>query len=307
MAMRYARGGGLTAEECARREQVRLEAAEWIEEGATAEEVAERFRVTRMSVNRWRRALAAGGRPALASKGPGGARCRLSPAQLDELQALLDAGPAAEGWTDQCWTLPRIAAVVRTRFGVDYTLPGVDLLLHRIGWSVQVPARRASERDEDRITAWREKSWPQIKGRRRTWVPGESSRTSPATGLEAAEGTDLGSARPDPGGAGDRGQRSAAVAGRAAGHQARAPTAADLPHPSRPSPSARRAHGVDRGRLRPAARRRAPAAGRADRAGLGQVRRAAFRCILDSIGRNLEEHSWVTGLTWRRKPKGTTA
>src|SRR4051794_41666593 len=102
-AMRYAQGGGLTAEECARREQVRLEAAEWIEEGATDREVAERFRVTRMSANRWRRALAAGGRPALASKGPGGARCRLSPAQLDELQVLLDVGPAAWGWIDQCW------------------------------------------------------------------------------------------------------------------------------------------------------------------------------------------------------------
>ncbi|MGR7025663.1 helix-turn-helix domain-containing protein [Geodermatophilus sp. URMC 62] len=57
--MRYAQGGGLTAEECARREQVRLEAAEWIEEGATDREVAARFRVTRVSANRWRRALAA--------------------------------------------------------------------------------------------------------------------------------------------------------------------------------------------------------------------------------------------------------
>jgi transposase len=180
--MRYAQGGGLTAEECARREQVRLEAAEWIEEGVTDREVAERFRVTRMSANRWRRALAAGGRPALASKGPGGARCRLSPAQLAELQALLDAGPAAWGWADQCWTLPRIAAVVRTRFGVDHTLPGLDLLLHRMGWSVQVPARRAAERDEEQIAAWRQESWPEIKRPRRTWAPGWSSKTSPARG-----------------------------------------------------------------------------------------------------------------------------
>src|SRR3954451_3489583 len=118
--MRYAQGGGLTAEERARREQVRLAAAEWIEEGATDREVAVRFRVTRMSANRWRRVLGAGGRPALASQGPGGARCRLSRAQLDELQVRLDAGPAAWGWTDQCWTLPRIAEVVHTRFGVDY-------------------------------------------------------------------------------------------------------------------------------------------------------------------------------------------
>src|SRR3954447_26540394 len=113
--MRYAQGGGLTAEECARREQVRLEAAEWIEEGATDREVAERFRVTRMSANRWRRALTADGRPALASKGPGGARCRLAPAQLEELQALLDAGPTAWGWADQGWTLPRIDAAAHRR------------------------------------------------------------------------------------------------------------------------------------------------------------------------------------------------
>ena len=181
-SMRYPDGGGLTAEGRARREQVRLAAAEWIEEGASDREVAARFRVTRMSANRWRRALAAGGRPALASKGPGGAHCTLSPAQVAELEALLDAGPAAWGWADQCWTLPRIAAVARQRFGVDYTLAGLDLLLHRLRWSVQVPARQAAERNEERITAWREETWPEIQRRRRTWAPGRSSRTSPVRG-----------------------------------------------------------------------------------------------------------------------------
>src|SRR5918911_935381 len=178
--MRYPDGGGLTAEERARRERVRLAAAEGIEEGATDQEVAVRFRVSRMSANRWRRAPAAVGRPALASKGAGGAHCRLTPAQLDELQMLLDAGPAAWGWVDQCWTLPRIAAIVRERFGVDYTLPGLDLLLHRLGWSVQVPARRATERNEEQIAAWRGETLAEIKGPRRTWAPGESSRTSRA-------------------------------------------------------------------------------------------------------------------------------
>src|SRR3954467_766135 len=180
--MRYSQGGGLTAEDCARREQVRLAAAKWIEEGATDREVAARFRVTRMSANRWRRALAAAGRPALASKGPGGARCRLSAAQLQELAALLNAGPVAWGWADQCWRLPRIAEVVRTQCGVDYTLAGLDLLLHRLGWSVQVPARRAAERDEEQVTAWREETWPEVKRGRRTWVPGWSSKTSPVRG-----------------------------------------------------------------------------------------------------------------------------
>src|SRR5881409_3933484 len=107
--MWYAQGGGLTAEERGRRERVRLAAAEWIEEGATDWEVAARFRVTRMSANRWRRALAAGGRLALASTGPGVAHCRLTPAQLDELQTVLDAGPSAEGWANRGWPLPHIA------------------------------------------------------------------------------------------------------------------------------------------------------------------------------------------------------
>jgi transposase len=138
---RYLRGrqesAPLTAAERARREWVRFAGAELIEAGASDREVARLFRVTRMSANRWRRALA--------SKGPGGARCKLTPAQVGELEAVLDAGPAAWGWDeDQCWTLARIAEMVRRRFGVCYTLAGLDLLLHRIGWSVQVPAARPS-------------------------------------------------------------------------------------------------------------------------------------------------------------------
>jgi transposase len=46
---------GLTAAERARREQVRLAAAELIEVGVSDREIAKRFQVSRMSVNRWRR------------------------------------------------------------------------------------------------------------------------------------------------------------------------------------------------------------------------------------------------------------
>ncbi|MFE6164151.1 winged helix-turn-helix domain-containing protein [Streptomyces sp. NPDC056486] len=181
--MRYPDGGGLSAEERARRERVRFAAAELIEAGLSDQEVARRFRVTRMSVNRWRRALAAGGRRALVSKGAAGARCKLSSEQLHQLRSELIAGPAAHGWDeDQCWMLARIAEVIHRRFGVHCTLPGVDLLLHRIGWSVQVPDRWAAERDEARIAEWKGKQWPAVKGLRQTWVPGSASRMSPVRG-----------------------------------------------------------------------------------------------------------------------------
>ena len=109
------------------------------------------------------------GRAALASKGAGGVKCKLTCPQVRELET----GPAASGWDeDQCWTLARITEVIRGRFKVGYTLAGADRLLHRIGWSVQVSARQAAERDEARIAAWREETWLVVKKRRRTWVPG---------------------------------------------------------------------------------------------------------------------------------------
>ena len=128
-----------------------------------------------------------------------------TPAQVRELEAVLDAGPAAWGWEDQCWTLAQIAELVRRRFKVEYTLAGLDVLLHRIGWSVQVPARRAAERDEAAIARWREETWPVVKdGGGPGRLAGLRRRIRP--GPEAARGPDLGTARPDPGGAGDRRQ-----------------------------------------------------------------------------------------------------
>ena len=180
--MRYPDGGGLDAAERARRERVRLAAAEMIEAGGSDREIARHFRVSRMSVNRWRRALACGGREALTSKGAAGAQCKLTPAQVGELEEVLEQGPAAAGYADQCWTLARVADQVHRLFGVGYTLAGMAVLLHRIGWSVQVPARRAAERDEEKVARWREETWPVIKVRRRTWAPGSAGKTSPARG-----------------------------------------------------------------------------------------------------------------------------
>ena len=154
--MRYPDGGGLDAAERARREQVRLAAAELIEAGASDREVARQFRVSRMSANRWRRALAAGGRAALASRGAGGAKCKLTAPQLRELAALLDAGPAAFGWDeDQCWTLARIAEVVRRRFarGVHAGRDGPAAAPDRLERAGPRPAGRRAGRGGDRRLA----------------------------------------------------------------------------------------------------------------------------------------------------------
>jgi putative transposase len=73
---------------------VRSQAAEWFAERVTPPEAARRLRVSSSSAYAWRRRWRAGGVAALASKGPGGAECRLSGAQLERLRAALEGGPA---------------------------------------------------------------------------------------------------------------------------------------------------------------------------------------------------------------------
>jgi transposase len=178
--MRYAQGGGLTAEGRRRRERVRLEAVERFGQRAPAAVIAAELRVSERSVRRWRQAWLAGGVAGLASRGQA-ARCRLDEGQLAVLDAALDAGPLAAGWNDQRWTLARVRDLVARKFGVQYTVPGIWYLLRRRGWTAQIGARRAIERDDGAVEVWRKETWPRIKGPRRPSAAGSSSRTSAAS------------------------------------------------------------------------------------------------------------------------------
>ena len=163
--MRYPDGGGLSAAGRTRREKVRQQAAQLFEHDMKPVQVAHQLRVSTKSAYQWRRRWRAGGEAALASKGAGGAACRLSPAQLARLRAELDKGPAAWGWTeDQRWTLERVTTLIGRLFHVRYTLRGTSYLLHRIGFTPQVPVHRAAERDEKAIAAWRDVTWVKLRG-----------------------------------------------------------------------------------------------------------------------------------------------
>lgn len=163
--MRYPDGGGLTAKARTKREAVRREAAGLLVQGLPVAKVAARLRVSAELVYRWRRVIAEGGVEALASKGSSGASCRLDDDQIRRLADELDRGPVAHGFgPSQRWTLARITELVERLFAVRYTLRGMSYLLHRTGFSPQVPARRAAERDPAQIADWHARRWPSVRG-----------------------------------------------------------------------------------------------------------------------------------------------
>jgi hypothetical protein len=46
---------------------------------------------------------------------------------------------------------------------VSYTLRGTSYLLHGLGFTPQVPVRRAAERDEAKIAGWRSQTWAKVR------------------------------------------------------------------------------------------------------------------------------------------------
>lgn len=158
--MRYPDAGGLSEQGRAAREAIRLQAAAWFAQGVPVAEIARRLRVSTNSVYVWRRRWRAGGEQALVSTGPGGSACRLDERRQARLAQALEQGPAVHGFgEDQRWTLARVADLIARLFHTRYSLRGVSLLLHRMGFSAQVPAHRAIERDEQAIATWRRETW----------------------------------------------------------------------------------------------------------------------------------------------------
>jgi transposase len=178
--MRYAQGGGLTAERQVFREKLRMEPVERFAQGVENTVIGHDLRVSVRLVQRWRRAWPQGGPGALASKGPASL-----PLLSDELFAVLEQEPTrrpvAHGWPDQTWTLSRIKTLTGRRFHRSYSVQGVAALLKRHGWSCQVPAHRAVERDDAGVAGRVKETWLDVEGPWRRSTAGSSSRTRPGS------------------------------------------------------------------------------------------------------------------------------
>ncbi|MER6434728.1 winged helix-turn-helix domain-containing protein [Streptomyces sp900105245] len=62
-----------------------------------------------------------------------------------------------------------------------YSVSGATRLMRRLGFTPQVPARRAAERDEQAVAAWKEATWAEVKAPGRPATASSASRTKPGS------------------------------------------------------------------------------------------------------------------------------
>lgn len=145
------------------REGRRLRAWQLKEQGWRQKAIAEALGVSEGAVSQWIKRGRDGGEEALKRTPPPGAQARLSSEQHQELVRLLEQGAEAHGFVGALWTQNRVRQLITRHFGVSYHRDHIGRLLRQIGWSVQKPQQRASQRDEGAIEHWRDQEWPEIK------------------------------------------------------------------------------------------------------------------------------------------------
>ena len=144
-------------------ERVRAIAANMIDDGKEPSEIARHLGVAAQTVREWRRDYRSGGRAALASARPTGRPAKLTAAQRGALAELLLKPPAECGLAGRyLWTQQLIADLILREFGVSYHHDHVGVILKALGFTHQKPARRARERDEAKVEAWRREVWPAL-------------------------------------------------------------------------------------------------------------------------------------------------
>jgi transposase len=152
------------------REWRRMRAWELHEEGWSGKDIAEALKVSAAAVSGWLKRARRSGIEALRRHPAPGPTPKLTAEQRAQVPDLLAKGAEAYGFVGDVWTTKRVAVVIKRVLGVSYHPAHLSRLLRQEGLSLQKPIRRASQRDEAKIAAWREETWPalQAKPRRRS-------------------------------------------------------------------------------------------------------------------------------------------
>jgi len=133
------------------------------EQGWKQKDIAKALGVTEGAVSQWMKSGRAGGEEALKAHLAKGARSRLTVEQQAQIPAVLAKGASAYGFRGEVWNSRRLAVAIKQEFGVSYHPDRCGYLVRKMGYSMQKPVERASQRNEPAIEHWKTHQWPALK------------------------------------------------------------------------------------------------------------------------------------------------
>lgn len=141
----------------------RLRAWDLWQQGWKQKDIATALGVTKGAVSQWIKRGREKGVDDLRRRTAKGAKARMSTEQQAQLPLILLNGAEAFGYRGNVWTGQRVAEVIKRVFGISYHSDHCSRLLRQMGWSVQKPIERATQRNEEAIQRWKEQQWPALQ------------------------------------------------------------------------------------------------------------------------------------------------
>ena len=134
-------------------------------EGKSRKEAAESCGMDRQTLRDWVIRYNAEGLPSLSDRVPPGPAFRLTPEQMAELSALVEAGPDPAVDHVVRWRRVDLRGVIARRFGIEFHERSVGKLLHRLGFARLSVRPKHPKTDPAAQAEWEKKLQPTRAGR----------------------------------------------------------------------------------------------------------------------------------------------
>jgi len=137
-----------------------------LNEGYSADEVADFLAVSVRTVWRWMASARGDGPEGLSARPVPGRPRKLTTNQEKVVVRWLGDSPLEHGFATELWTAARVAQLIEQEFGITFNPRYLSSWLRARGVTPQMPQRVARERDPEQIQRWLATDWPRIKKRR---------------------------------------------------------------------------------------------------------------------------------------------
>lgn len=164
-----------TAAELERR---RYLAVRRLQDGYTAQEVADFLGVHLRTVRSWAAAYARDPLTGLTAKPPPGRPCKLTASRERTVLTWFLKSPKSFGFPTDLWTARRVAQVIACKWGVAFNPRYLDHWLAARGITPQKPQRVPREADRAAIDQWRAADWVRLQNGRDASGPPLRSSTN---------------------------------------------------------------------------------------------------------------------------------